>query len=944
VKPASVQSLVDALIATRDQGARRALIDASPAPVSIDLVRQLEARIRDCLRKDIVLADSLVETCFILAERLGQDAGWAFAHRSRAYVLTNRRKCSDAVPLYETSARLFSRAGELRELGRTRVAQAENLTYLSDYGLAQEMAREAHRLLRSHGDADDVARVHIFAGNLLNRLNRYRDALEEYDQARRLLGEGGSDPLVVAAVEMNRASPLVELNRFEEALESLERARAYCNRHSIPVWSDILDRNIARLYFSVGRYSDALRSLAGARARYESSGDAHRRALCDQASAEIYLHLNLFTEAGDLAERARATFRGSGSRFEVAQCLGLLGMARSEQGDPTARNCFLEAMDSFREEGHLVYVASTSLQLARLDLRTGDDARALEHARRAVEGFEAAGLDVRAAYGRVIAAEAERGLGFDDAALEGARRALDQLSGYHAGWVSYQARALLASILARGGRRDEAERLYRMAIADIESLRGNLELDEFRTSFGRDKYEVYEALIALRIDAGDTEDAFRLVERSRSRTLLDLLGHGTRSIWITPDEGPARQEVRKLGEELNGLYSRLSQPGSTTGRSVPNEALRESIRERERKMVELLRRAASEEEPWAALEARPGADISEVQALLAEDETLIEYYTIRDRFCAFVVDRRGLDFVADLAPVAEVERSLKGLGFQLSKFHLGEDYLRDREGLLLEATRFHLRNLYRMLVEPLERRVGSPSLVVVPHGLGHSVPFHALYDGTAHLVDRYDLVYAASSTVLGICRRAPEPRGGRDLVLAVPDAATPAILDEAEMLRDLLPDADVFIGEEATGEVLARFGASARRVHIAAHGVFRRDNPMFSSLKLGSSWLNLVDVFNLKLGSELTTLSACESGMSGLYGGDELLGLTQGFLYAGTPSLLVSLWRVNDRSTSRLMKRFYQELERGTPKPASLRQAMLEVKADHPHPYYWAPFVLLGRS
>ena len=82
------------------------------------------------------------------------------------------------------------------------------------------------------------------------------------------------------------------------------------------------------------------------------------------------------------------------------------------------------------------------------------------------------------------------------------------------------------------------------------------------------------------------------------------------------------------------------------------------------------------------------------------------------------------------------------------------------------------------------------------------------------------------------------------------------------------------------------------------------DNPMFSSLKLGDSWINLVDIFNLKLGAEVTTLSACETGMSALYEGDELLGLTRGFLYAGTPSLVVSLWRVNDRSTTLLMKGF----------------------------------------
>ena len=119
---------------------------------------------------------------------------------------------------------------------------------------------------------------------------------------------------------------------------------------------------------------------------------------------------------------------------------------------------------------------------------------------------------------------------------------------------------------------------------------------------------------------------------------------------------------------------------------------------------------------------------------------------------------------------------------------------------------------------------------------------------------------------------------------------------------------------------------------------------MFSSLRLGDTWLNLFDIFNLHLGAELITLSACETGMSAVSEGDELLGLARGFLYAGTPSLVVSLWTVNDRSTAQLMRRFYEGLREGLGKAHALRQAILDLKKDFPHPYYWAPFILLGKS
>jgi CHAT domain-containing protein len=226
----------------------------------------------------------------------------------------------------------------------------------------------------------------------------------------------------------------------------------------------------------------------------------------------------------------------------------------------------------------------------------------------------------------------------------------------------------------------------------------------------------------------------------------------------------------------------------------------------------------------------------------------------------------------------------------------------------------------------------------------HYLPFHALFDGAKYLIDSYDVTRAPSTSVLKICREKKIEKTEQDLVLAVADEKTPHIDEEVEALRTLLPKGLFFVGSEAREDKLRRYGQTAGKLHIAAHGVFRADNPMFSSLKLGDSWLNLFDIFNLQLGAELTVLSACETGMSAVWEGDELLGLARGFLYAGTPSLVVSLWTVNDRSTAELMRHFYQDLQRGLSKARALQEAMLKVKAVYPHPYYWAPFILMGRS
>jgi CHAT domain-containing protein len=287
---------------------------------------------------------------------------------------------------------------------------------------------------------------------------------------------------------------------------------------------------------------------------------------------------------------------------------------------------------------------------------------------------------------------------------------------------------------------------------------------------------------------------------------------------------------------------------------------------------------------------------------------------------------------------------LKGLTFQLSKFHLQPAYVQTHGPQLLQATQHHLQELHQQLVHPLRDKLRARSLVVIPHQLLHYVPFDALYDGSRYLIDFYDVARAPSVSVLKVCREKKIQNTEQDLVLAVPDEMTPSINEEVQALRELLPKGLFFVGSEAREDKLRRYGQTAGKLHIAAHGIFRSDNPMFSSLKLGDTWLNLFDIFNLQLGAELTVLSACETGMSAVWEGDELLGLARGFLYAGTPSLLVSLWTVNDRSTAKLMRRFYEGLNRSLSKSRALQEAVMAVKAEFPHPYYWAPFVLMGRS
>jgi CHAT domain-containing protein len=282
------------------------------------------------------------------------------------------------------------------------------------------------------------------------------------------------------------------------------------------------------------------------------------------------------------------------------------------------------------------------------------------------------------------------------------------------------------------------------------------------------------------------------------------------------------------------------------------------------------------------------------------------------------------------------------LQFQLSKFRLGPTYVGAFGEQLQAATETHLRDLYDGLIAPIRHRLQAAQLVVVPHDVLHFLPFHALLDGERYLIDEFPLSYAPSSSVYRLCW-VKQPRAtGRALILGVPDASTPFIVDEVRAVASVLPNPRVFLGPEATAGQLQRHGAESRFVHVATHGLFRRDNPMFSSIRLGDGPLSVYDLYELSLPAELVTLSGCGTGLSVVVGGDEQLGLVRGLLYAGARAVLLTLWDVDDSSTAAFMKEFYGRLQNGWSKARAVQAGMRELRERYPHTFYWAPFILIG--
>jgi CHAT domain-containing protein len=255
----------------------------------------------------------------------------------------------------------------------------------------------------------------------------------------------------------------------------------------------------------------------------------------------------------------------------------------------------------------------------------------------------------------------------------------------------------------------------------------------------------------------------------------------------------------------------------------------------------------------------------------------------------------------------------------------------------------HLKALYNLLLGPIEKLIGGRKLIIAPHRSLYYIPFHALHDGASYVIERREVSFTPSAVVLLHCLAQPRRPFRRALLVGVADEQTPRVPDEIQALEPLFPESHTLLDEKATLAALVEYAPGADVLHLACHGQFRPDNPLFSSLRLGDGWLTVRDTYNLDLKCGLAALSACETGVNEVAPGDELIGLARGFFSAGAPTLLLSLWSVDDEATAELMVSFYRLLLAGHNPAAALRAAQLRLLEKQPHPFFWSPFMIFGR-
>ncbi len=791
-----------------------------------------------------------------------------------------------------------------------------------------------------------IALVRQNQGICYEYMGRYEETLGVYGAAEaRYRALGMTEKL--GEILDNRGAVLLLLGRGKEALAAHEAAAAVFSDAALTHPRAKAIQNIGEANLRLADYRRSLEAFEQGRRLYESIGALADESLLLLDMANAYLELNLYSEALAAYEEAHGMLRGTGMVHDRARALWGMGstfIVLSQLDE--AEKALAEAAELFAAADNAPLLSGVMLEQASCQAALGDRAAAQTTAEEALALVSDKDRPLQLVYAHLGVADLLSDNLAAEEHLQEARRLAERLALPH---LRYRSNERLGRLRRLQGHHEEARALLEDAVKEIEGLRGTVDHETARTFFLRDKTVAYEELLKLHLsgEIGTPRSAFAVAERAKSRALVDLLA-GVTSGPVAPPDDPLERRVQDLRSDLNATYSQLL--GNVAGESAsPLPDLRGRAVELEKEISRLRLRASATSDP--SLPASP----SDPRYDLPEDVTLLAYHVVGDEIVAFVKTYTDVRVVRGCGSISKVAPLLRQLEVQWDRMGAGQEFVRQHADLLERLARQVLASLHDELISPLaphldqaaERGAGQNGaprkLVIVPHGLLHQVPLHALFDGERYLLERFEVSYAPSATAFTLFEERAARDPNRALAMSVADSSIPAVTDEARAVARHFPSAEVLDGQRATLDALRAEVSGYDVVHLACHGMFRADNPMFSALKLHDGWLIAADAMALDLPGALVTLSACESGRGEVIGGDEILGLPRAFLGAGAATLLVSLWLVQDETTAELMEEWYGRLRGGTGRAAALRAAQLEIKERHPHPYYWAPFVLIGQ-
>jgi CHAT domain-containing protein/tetratricopeptide (TPR) repeat protein len=868
--------------------------------------------------------------------------------------------------------------------------------------------QQALGLWRSVGDHGGEALALYRIGQLYQMQEKSDQALDLFSQSIAAY-QAAEDPRGEASALNRRGGTLSKQGKTTEALASFQQALELFRKLGDLHGQGSVLNNIGATNFGLGRVSPAVEAYEEALGFWKRLGDTENEGATQLNLGQLYVAQGRPEEARDALEAARQAAEQSANVDSLANALSNLGEIDLRQGRLAEARANLEkALALQKQISDVQGQAITQAGLGTALLKSGDlnGAQKAEEAARILfqKAGDAAGEGIALSnLGRV---EFARNRDPEAVARQREAQAIFERIGDRDGMALSRFGA--ARSLARMGDFKGARRELEPALVLVESLRGESPGLGFRASYFATKQQYWDLYVDVLMQLHEEKLALQASERRRARSLLDALAETRLAVESQTDPGLAAeiQDVEQRLRATEGKRSSIQAAANTgnggaaqTGQAV--DAALAPVESEIRDLLvrlDVLRTAMHERNPrMAALTPPAPVAVEEIQKHLLGADTLLLVYSLgEERSFLWAVSPRSVEgyTLPGRERIESVARQLLDLLPRMS---------REAQASSQRAA----KALSDLVLAPAAERIAAfHRLVVVGDGALQLVPFAALPDpvpaetaagGYRLLVEGHQLVALPSASVLGMLRRAERARKPlEELKLAViadpvfraddprvqggrsPNVSSPLPAELSRSVRDVgldrlerLPytrqEAESILGLVKKGMTFPAFDFDATRelftsgrlrdynvLHIATHSLLDSRQPELSGIALSmvdaagkprDGFLRLHEIYNLDLRAGLVVLSACETGSGKDVRGEGLLGITRGFLSAGVPQLVVSLWKVADRSTAELMKRFYfQLLEKGRPPAEALRQAQLSMIAEPAwhQPRNWAGFVFLG--
>ena len=896
--------LAEKLSAVKTPEERSAALNAQPELVTPELVQALTKQARDLLaRGKQAEALTICDLALSIAQRLNDKRGMFLALRVKGGVARVRGDYKQALESYAQCLKLAEELGDKTIIGDALNSMAIVYALQSDYPKALALFQRNLQIKEEIGKKGDIANELSNIGNVYVYQSDKMRALEYYQRSLKLAQEVG-----------DKAGSSATIN------------------------------SIGNLYYSQGNNAQALEYFQQSLKIKQEIGDKPGAARALNNIGVIYSVQGQYAQALDYLQQNAKIWEELGDKLGLVEVWHYIGGVYLQKGDYSQALAYEQkALTPAQALGNNGLIGEILVAISESNLRLGQYREANEYAERAA----------------AIAVQ----LGIPD--------------------VLWNAKTIGGKAHLALNQPDLARQDFLDSIATIEKLRGQVAGGEQEQQrFFENKTEAYQALVQLSLAQQDTTAALSYAERAKSRVLLDVLSSGRAKITkaMTSDELKRDRELSAEIASLNTQLARLKTQSKPPEAQVADVQARLDKTRLEYEAFQAGLYAAHPELKVQRGETQP-LTLDEAAALLPDDQTaILEYVVTEDKSYLFVIRRASKE-----ARNKAVELTVHTLNVKRTELtQMAESFLQrvaERDLTIKQPA----RRLYDLLIKPAEGQLrGVRKLCIVPDGTLWNVPFQALHEGErGYLLEQYAVVYAPSLSVLREMQRkgdalrtattAHKPTQSTLLAMGNPALSGDTVMKVRFTRRDEplspLPDAEkevntlgqlygrgsrVLTGQQAREAIMKAEAGKYKVLHFATHAILDDRNPLYSHIILSRTdndmhedgLLEAWEIMKLDLNAELAVLSACETARGRIAAGEGIIGMSWALFVAGSPSAVVSQWKVDSARSSELMVEFHRNLldKRGT-KSEALRQAALKVsRGSYNHPVYWAGFILIGED